>query len=454
MEIKQKNLSSLTGGSTPQESRNYLEIINNFATSILNLNSVDEVLWEVSNNVIGKMGFEDCVIYTCQEQDKVLTQRAAFGPKNPYGSIIKDPIKIPIGQGITGSVALTGTGEIIANTVLDERYIVDDNQRMSEICVPIKYGNNVIGVIDSEHSQPNFFTEEHFNILTTIASMVAIKMVQAEAREKIAQHNDNLEALVEKRSQKILTELKIRKETEEQLLAIQEALEASNRQLGKANDELKKFAYVVSHDLKAPLRAIGSLSDIMLLNYENQVDGEGQEMLRLIKDRAKRLHEFVNGLLSYAQIGYKSTHLIPVNLSDLVPDIVDSLEIPAHIRVDIPEDLPVVLGEKIQLRQLFQNLIHNAIKFNDKENGLIKIRHRKEGIFWQITIEDNGPGIDPKYHQKIFEIFQTLTSRDEENSTGIGLSLVKKIVEQNGGKIWVNSLPRAGTAFTFTLLET
>jgi LytS/YehU family sensor histidine kinase len=167
-----------------QKQREELETeqaINYFASRIYEHNTVDDIFWDVAKNCIGRLNFEDCVIYLANEERKVLIQTAAYGPKSPKQFQIDNPIEIPYGKGIVGTVALTRRGEVIADTTRDSRYIVDDEQRFSEISVPIVSDNKILGVIDCEHSKKRFFTPRHLSILTTIASLCANKMVRAKA---------------------------------------------------------------------------------------------------------------------------------------------------------------------------------------------------------------------------------------------------------------------------------
>jgi ligand-binding sensor domain-containing protein/putative methionine-R-sulfoxide reductase with GAF domain len=169
-----------------QEELETEKAINYFASSIYEGHSVKAILWDVVKNCIGQLHFEDCVIYLLDHERKVLIQRAAHGPKSPVSFSIKEPLEIPLGSGITGSVALTGKGEIINDTTKDPRYIVDIEQRLSEIAVPIISNGKVLGVIDCEHSKKGFFTQKHFSILTTIASLCASKIVKAKAEAQKA----------------------------------------------------------------------------------------------------------------------------------------------------------------------------------------------------------------------------------------------------------------------------
>lgn len=175
------------------------QAINYFSASMTDQGTVDETLWDVARNCIGRLGFEDCVIYLLDEKRDVLVQKAAWGPKTTYenlpageGGKILNPMEIPLGSGIVGSVALTGKAEIIGDTSADKRYIVDDVRRFSEISVPVKSGSRVLGVIDSEHPKKNFFTQHHLSVLTTIATLCANRIVRARAEEQKVKAEKNL----------------------------------------------------------------------------------------------------------------------------------------------------------------------------------------------------------------------------------------------------------------------
>lgn len=194
-----------------QKKEHYLEVINQFATLLLNAKSTEDIVWTVAKNAIAQLGYMDCVIYLLDEKEEYLIQRAAHGPKNPIDLDILNPIKIKIGQGIVGTVAQTGRGEIVSDTTLDERYIFDNNMGLSEISVPIVYNGKTIGVIDSEHPEKNFYPADDLKILTTIASMTATKLMQAKNDEKLLEYQNNLEFLVRQKTNelsKALSELR------------------------------------------------------------------------------------------------------------------------------------------------------------------------------------------------------------------------------------------------------
>ncbi len=222
-------------------------------------------------------------------------------------------------------------------------------------------------------------------------------------------------------------------------------------ELETANNELKEFAYIVSHDLKAPLRGISQLAQWLIQDYASHFDAPGKEMLNLLIGRAKRMSNLIDGILQYSRVGRSKVNYVTVDLKKLVQEVIDLLTPPAHIRIEIVTDLPVVMGDNVRLEQVFQNLIGNAIKFMDKADGLIHVGCDEADQFWKFWIKDNGPGIELKYHERIFQIFQSLVPRDELESTGIGLTLVKKIITLYGGKVWLESEIDAGTTFYFTL---
>jgi two-component system, LuxR family, sensor kinase FixL len=221
------------------------------------------------------------------------------------------------------------------------------------------------------------------------------------------------------------------------------------RELERANEELKNFAYVVSHDLKAPLRAIGSLADWIAADQKEKLDSEGQEHLRLLMQRVRRMDGLIDGILEYSRIGRVHEAAVAVDLNQLLLEVIDSLAPPASIRIEVAEGLPALKTERTRMQQLFQNLLSNAIRFMDKPEGLIRVEWADLGDSWRFSVGDNGPGIDPRHFDRIFQLFQTLNPRDRVESTGVGLSIVKKIAEGLGGRVGVESTPGQGSTFWF-----
>ncbi len=223
------------------------------------------------------------------------------------------------------------------------------------------------------------------------------------------------------------------------------------REIASANEELNNFAYVVSHDLKAPLRAISSLADWLATDYANKFDDAGREQMRLLIGRVHRMDGLIDGILLYSRVGRVKETLVAVDLNRLVGDVIDMLAPPISITVTIDSPLPTVMVEPTRIQQVFQNLLSNAIKYMDKPEGKIRIACSAEGSQWKFSVTDNGPGIQQQHFERIFKLFQTLAPRDRVESTGVGLALVKKIVEMYGGLVWVESTVGEGSTFFFTL---
>ena len=241
-----------------------------------------------------------------------------------------------------------------------------------------------------------------------------------------------------------LTERKVMEEQQEALI----------EDLNRANEELKDFAYIVSHDLKAPLRAISSLAEWVVKDYSNVIDEEGRENLQLLLGRARRMNSLIEGILRYSRIGRLKPELDELDTSKIVDTTIEALSPPPSIKVTVESELPKIIYDKTHFAQVFQNLISNAIKHMGKPSGKIAVSCADAGEFWEFRVKDDGAGIDEKHFDRIFKIFQSLKPRDELESTGIGLTLVKKIVETNGGRIWVESKVGEGSEFHFTIPKT
>ncbi|MBN2181150.1 MAG: PAS domain S-box protein, partial [Sedimentisphaerales bacterium] len=235
---------------------------------------------------------------------------------------------------------------------------------------------------------------------------------------------------------------------------LKEAIKKQNElleQIEKTNKELKDFAYIVSHDLKAPLRGIKTIAEWIIADYSDKLDEDGKEQLQLLSNRVERMHNLVDGVLQYSKVGRVQEEQVQVNLRELVPDVIDMVSPPENISITIENELPVISCEQTRIMQVFQNLISNAIKYIDKPEGWIKIGCIEKENRWVFSVSDNGPGIEERHFDKIFQIFQTLSSKDEVESTGVGLTVTQKIVELYGGRIWVESTVGQGSTFFFSL---
>lgn len=403
--------------SAKHKRRLMLDTLNNLTRSFIGKLTIHDIAWEIANVIAHDLEFEDCVVYLVNKEENLLEQIAGYGAKVDENKEIIDKIYIPFGKGIVGDVAQTGKAELIHDTTKDERYVVDDKRRYSEISVPIIVRGEVVGVIDSEHSSKNFFTREHLRLFKNVANLVSIQLTNAENLERrIAAESENKELL---------------------------------ENLKRSNKELRDFAHIVSHDLKSPLRSINALISWFQEDYEAVLDEEANETFDKLNNKLEQMDALIDGILRYSSVSDKKLTTQEVNVKEILEEIQNILYIPEHIQFIYPDNLPTINADKTRIKQLFQNLISNAINYIDKPEGRIEVKFTELKTFWKFSISDNGVGIAEAYHDKIFKIFQTLDKKGK--STGIGLSIVKKIIELYKGTISLESTEGKGTTFFFKL---
>ncbi len=227
-------------------------------------------------------------------------------------------------------------------------------------------------------------------------------------------------------------------------------IQTAMHDLKQSNDDLEKFAYIASHDLKSPLRAIDNLSAWIEEDIGKNLDAVNADRLKKMRGRVSRMERLLDDLLHYSRATHKEHPPEPITAKNLVRDISKTLNIPNSFTLNIDETLNDIIVSRMPVKQVFHNLINNAVKHHDKENGQIIISGRDLGAYFEFTVADDGPGIHPNYHNKIFEMFQTLRRRDEVEASGMGLTIIKKIVQRSGGQIHVKSTPGHGCSFIFT----
>ena len=394
------------------------DLINDVAKAILGEMDLSRMAWQIVHHIANYLNTDDCVIYLVDWEKEQLEQIAAFGSKViPGEQEVINRLIIPIGKGVVGNVARSGKPELIGNVSDDNRYIVDDQVRLSEIAVPVIYKGKVIAVIDSEHPQENYYTLEQLGTLQKVASVVSVQLESALNLESLKRAQRENQALLEK--------------------------------LELSNSELEEYAHIVSHDLKSPLRNIHALVEWIKEDNKGKLDSNTKENLGMIEDTLQKMEGLISGILSFSSINEESLHLVKTDLYKVVNDAIGLIHVPAQVTIQVAEDLPDVVGDKLRLMQLFQNLIGNAVRYSDKPDSLIEVGCTiKEGRT-VYHVRDNGIGIDPAHHERIFKIFQSLS--DKQESTGIGLSIVKKIIDLHKGDIWLESEVGSGTTFYFTL---
>ena len=234
---------------------------------------------------------------------------------------------------------------------------------------------------------------------------------------------------------------------------VESVLKNTAAELARSNDELSQFAYIASHDLQEPLRMVASFLQLIEKRYDSVLDAEGKNFIHFAVDGAKRMQSLIHDLLALSRVQTRAQASELTDCAKVFRDVMNDLQfVVAEAGATVTCDsLPVVMADSVQLAQLFQNLVGNALKFRGKEPIRIHVGavHREDG--WEFSVSDNGIGIEPQFFERIFGIFQRLHSRGELPGTGIGLAVCKKIVERHAGKIWVESKPGSGAKFLFTI---
>ena len=335
-----------------------------------------------------------------------------------------DPIndesfKIPLDQpSVTGRAFATGESQLIPDIRLDPHYVSgpfsESLQRLSELSVPVKVDGEVELVINLENERLNAFSDKDRELVETLANHVASSI---------------------------------------QVIRYREELQKSMVELARSNKELDDYTYVVSHDLRAPLRSITAFSEFLMEDYMSQLDESGQEYLTRIHSSCMRLDDFINDLLALSRIGRKFVEEEVVDLNEVIGEIRQDFEAQLKERGAeiVSSKLPVITTQKVWMHQLLANLIGNGLKFNKSEKPRVVINCEDRQGVYVFSVRDNGIGIDPESQVKLFQLFQRLHSEEEYEGTGAGLAICKKIAESLGGKIWVESQPGSGSNFLFTI---
>jgi len=276
------------------------------------------------------------------------------------------------------------------------------------------------------------------------------------AQEALKRAHDALEQKVQERTSELQEEIEEHKVTEEDLRATTEELQELTEELTRSNKELEQFAYIASHDLQEPLRTVTSSMGLLEKGYKNELGEDADMFITYAVDGAKQMQQLIKDLLEYSRVTSRGETFKPVHCEGVVQHAIDNLKTAIEesgVKIRLPEEsLPMIMGDKTQLIQLFQNLIGNAIKFRSEQPPEVQIGVEPDGgNMWQFSIKDNGIGMDMQYADKIFTIFQRLNTAEEYEGTGVGLALCKKIVERHDGRIWVESKLGKGSTFYFTL---
>lgn len=395
-----------------------MHIIEAYTTSLTNTMSQEEVCWELTKKVIAHIGFEDCVVYLYDPKREVLVQVAAHGPKNPIDLDIFEPITIEPGKGIVGTTFVSGEAQIVSDTRLDDRYILDDQMRLSEIAVPIISEGKAIGVIDSEHSQVDYYTEEHLIILSTLAAIASTKIVQIRALEEIARSNRSLQ----RRS---------------------EELQIKNDELELLNSQLDEIIYSITHDFRSPVLAAIGLADLIHTNPSKHLDS-----FPMLSASMHKLDGILQSIHLYYQNKRRPAEVTLFRPWELVQNIYETInhvnKSAFHFNNDIDPNLTVESDKfrfRLIVRQLFQNAFHYGLV--DRNISMLRVWARQIDDGPVIYVQDNGPGLS----EELLRQNQSMLKRGSVNSTGlgIGMAMMREAALKMGGKMEFENVKPHGT---------
>jgi len=410
-----------------------LALLNDIGSKIAAVLELDTVLERAVHLVQQSFGYHHVALFTLDREEEALVMQARAGS---FENAFPPGHRLQLGQGVVGWVGRHGQALLANDVETEPRYVnlyPEVVPTRSELSVPIRVGQEVIGVLDVQSPQRNAFNDNDIMVIETLADQVAVAIENARLYEAVEQE------LAERRR-------------------AEKALERRTEQLARSNAELQQFAYVASHDLQEPLRMVSSYVQLLARRYQGRLDEDADDFIAYAVDGANRMQDLIRGLLEYSRAGSREREVVAVDCEALLKRTLSDLQVAIQERgAEITCDpLPTVWGDPLQLGQVLQNLITNALKFQPaqeitKEPPRIHLSAQQENGEWVFSIQDNGIGIEEEQVDRIFLIFQRLHTREEYSGTGIGLALCKKIVEQHGGRIWVESEPGRGSTFFFSI---
>lgn len=321
--------------------------------------------------------------------------------------------------------------------------------------------NRLWGILTADYPHPIDLTSEDIDLLENIVIQLGISIQQAsllqQLREdiKVRQKAQQDLAIAQHELREINKDLESRiQQRTEKLLETNQRLQINTAELQRSNQELEQYAYVASHDLRGPLRKIHSYSGLLIRRYGGQLDERADSYINSIQSNVNYMTQLISDLLEYSRIGKGQIEKEPVPLNDVLKKVLQNLDDlirSSEACIMVNNHLPVIQGNLSQLRQLFQNLLENSLKYRSELSPEITIDFTSQDKSWQISICDNGIGIDPQFSERIFKIFQRLHLKEEYEGTGIGLAICKRVVEHHGGKIWIESQLGEGSIFYIEL---
>ena len=319
--------------------------------------------------------------------------------------------------------------------------------------IPIRYRKEIVGVIHLADLRPGQFPGAMVEFIESMTPLIGEAIHRFRTEAELTKHRDHLEVLVKQRTGELeAANARLQVEVAERKQA-QETLQRMAEDLGRSNRDLEQFAYVASHDLQEPLRAVGGYAKLLERRFSGKLDAKGLEYIAGATDGAARMERLITDLLAFSRVGTRGGALVATDMNGLLAEALRNLEAAiqgAGAKVS-SAPLPTLPADPTQMMQLFQNLIGNAIKFRGQCPPEIFVDARQDKGRWVFSVRDNGIGIEPQYFERIFQIFQRLHTRKRYPGTGIGLAICKRIVERHGGAIWVESQPGQGSTFYFSI---
>jgi PAS domain S-box-containing protein len=361
-------------------------------------------------------------------------------------------------QGIVAWVIEHGEPVRLGDVTQDPRYYTLTEEVRSELCVPLKVGERVIGALNVESGRPDAYDEQDEWLLTALAGPAAVAIENARLYEQVRDYAATLERHVAERTAELESRVAEVERLNRAMTNLLQDLQASNQkleevsqELRRTNAELETFAYSVSHDLKAPLRGIDGYSRLLLKEHADRLDDDGQTFVRTICRAATEMNQLIDDLLAYSRLERRTVHTTQVALLPLVEAVIAEFEAEiqaqdVELRVDLPCETATAEAEG--LSQALRNLLSNALKFSDSAaQPQVEIGGQVTGEVCTISVRDNGIGFDMQYHDRIFEIFQRLHRAEDYPGTGVGLAIVRKAAQRMGGRVWAESAPGEGATF-------
>ncbi|WP_339104465.1 ATP-binding protein [Haloterrigena salinisoli] len=392
------------------------QVVADLGQLALETDDLDELMREAARQVADVLDNEYCKVLDLDREREELLLRQGVGWRD--GIVGEATVSAVESDSQAAYTLSTDRPVVVEDLETETRFggpaLLTDHDVRSGISTVIGPIDEPWGILGTHDTDAKTFTDEDVNFVQSVANVLA------EAIER-RQYQAELEELI--------------------------------ADLEESNERLEQFAYAASHDLQEPLRMVSSYLRLIDRRYGDELDEDGREFLEFAVDGADRMREMIEGLLQYSRVETRGDEFAPVDLETVLADVRENLtvKIEEHDARITTESLPRVRGDEGQLRQVFQNLVSNAIEYSGAEPPRIHVSAERNGAEWTVSVTDNGIGIEPAYQERIFEVFQRLHDREEHSGTGIGLALCERIVERHGGEIWVDSEPGDGATFSFTV---